>query len=119
MLGRKSETSMPHWPRLAKGRQGGRSLFLATARRVLNVPKDSGIGWPARRTRSGLGSNRSTWLGPPDMKRKITLLALGWKWGCLGERALFDLVGASDSEARRFCESSSEARARSPKPPPA
>ena len=36
------------------------TLFLATARRVLNEPNDSGIGCPASRTNSGFGSNKST-----------------------------------------------------------
>ena len=83
---------MPDWPRLRNGRSGGSNLFFATSRRVLNVPNDSGIGWPARRIKSGFGSNRSTWLGPPDMKRKMTLRARGAKCGGFGASGL---AGAS------------------------
>src|SRR5690606_31253417 len=36
--------------------------------------------WPAYLARSGLGSNRSAWNGPPFMKRWMTLLARGAKW---------------------------------------
>ena len=37
----------------------------------------SGRGWPKKRSRSGLGSKRSSWLGAPAMKRKITRFARG------------------------------------------
>jgi hypothetical protein len=37
------------------------------------------IGWPCSRSRRGLGSNVSTWLGPPSMNRKMTDRALALK----------------------------------------
>src|SRR5687767_16009289 len=109
MFGRKSEISIPDWPRGLKARCGASNLFFATARLVLNVPNDSGIGWPASRIRSGFGSNRSTWLGPPDMKRKMTLLALAWKWVGDGDSGLIDGGASAASKPSRL---SSEARAK-------
>ena len=45
------------------------SGFFATARRVITEPKLSGSGCPAYLIRSGFGSQRSTWLGPPCINR--------------------------------------------------
>src|SRR5829696_5813026 len=111
MFGRKSEISMPLWPRGLNSRQGASNLFFATARRVLKWPKDSGMGWPASLMRSGLGSKRSTWLGPPDMKGKMTRLAFGAKWVGLGVKGF--------SDASSPCSPSSDVSATMPKPPPA
>src|SRR5688572_26107391 len=110
MCGRNSEISSPELPRGLNSRHGGKSLFFATARRVLKEPNDSGIGSPANRTRSGFGSKRSTWLGPPDINRKITRSARGRTWGGLAEKAL---------AAKALCRSSNEVRATHPKPAPA
>ena len=38
-----------------------------------------GIGWPLRLVSSGLGSQVSTWLGPPYMNRKMQPFALAGK----------------------------------------
>ena len=43
-----------------------------------------GSGLPCHFCSSGLGSNRSIWLGPPSMNRKMTFFALGAKCGFLG-----------------------------------
>src|SRR6266508_3000375 len=112
---------MPDWPCLWNGRKGGNKLFFATLRRVLNAPNDSGIGWPANRIKSGFGSNKSTWLGPPDMKRKMTARARGVKWGGRGASG-FGLArgfSATVSAANRSSRSKSDASASSPNPPPA
>src|SRR6266567_3904918 len=79
------------------------------------------MGCPARRIKSGFGSNKSTWLGPPDMKRKITRRARGAKCGAFGASG-FGKGDAWRSEApaasRPSC-SKSEASASRPSPPPA
>src|SRR5260370_25851845 len=41
------------------------------------LPIESGIGFPSSLVSAGLGSNKSTWLGPPSMKSPITALAVG------------------------------------------
>ena len=46
---------------------------------------------------SGLGSNSSSWLGPPAMNRKMTLFAFGGKCGGFGR----ERVGASAARRRR------------------
>ena len=74
MLGSNSDIQAPDWPfwrnRLGLAKSFGRSLekvFMKANR--LPLTKDSGMGCPWRRLRSGLRSNRSNWLGPPAMKR--------------------------------------------------
>ena len=44
------------------------------------MPKLGGSGCESSRFKSGLGSNRSIWLGPPVMNRKMQRLALAGKW---------------------------------------
>ena len=44
---------------------------------------DGGSGWPSSFVSSGLGSNRSMWLGPPSRKHQMTLLAVALKCGGL------------------------------------
>ena len=44
----------------------------------------TGMGWPCRSASSGFGSKESTCETPPDMKQKITLLALAAKCGGFG-----------------------------------
>ena len=44
---------------------------------VIGLPNDAGIGWPFMRVNSGLGSNRSRWLGPPSMNSQMTDFAVG------------------------------------------
>ncbi len=46
------------------------------------------IGWPCSRSSRGLGSNVSTWDGPPSMYRKMTLRARAGKWPGLAARGL-------------------------------
>src|SRR5699024_4968004 len=63
--------------------------------------------------RAGLGSNVSTCDGPPFMNRKMTLLALGAKWGGFGASGLVaERSARADSPAR------APARPSVPKPPP-
>src|SRR6516225_6946970 len=47
----------------------------------------------------GLYSNVSTWLGPPYMKRKMTLLALAGRGGAFGARGLANLLTPSAATA--------------------
>src|SRR5205823_10630329 len=46
-----------------------------------------GIFWPLRAVSSGLGSSRSTWLGPPCWNSWMTALARAGKWPCDGATA--------------------------------
>src|SRR4051794_11831412 len=78
---------------------------------VITGLKLDGSRCPASSSSFGLGSNVSIWLGPPPMKRKITLLA----------RALTRQVISSTPEgdpARARSPSSRPSNARAPKPPP-
>ena len=81
---------------------------------VMTLPKLSGRGLPASLLSKGLGSNKSIWLGPPSMKRKITDLALAKCWGILEESG-FEMIEslAVEFSAKR------ELRARAPNPEPA
>ena len=64
---------------------------------LTGMPKLAGNGWPWRRVSSGLGSKRSTWLGPPTMNMKITEAGPGsavvpqpagcWRLGRVGRRS--------------------------------
>src|SRR5690242_6173726 len=45
---------------------------------------EEGIGLPVYFCSSGLGSNVSTWEGPPFRKRKMTCFAFAGKWGDFG-----------------------------------
>ena len=112
MCGRKSLTSTPELPYFLNGLTGASSGFFATLRRVITSPKLSGNGWPAYFCRSDLGSNRSTWLGPPCMNSQSTRFALGSKCGGLGASgcATFPVGSADDCMA---------AVANSLSPPPA
>ena len=49
----------------------GMIVLLPVPMAVRGRPNDAGMGWPARRSRAGLGSNKSRWLGPPSRKRKM------------------------------------------------
>src|SRR5206468_2921689 len=73
----------------------------------------SGRGFPSSRWSSGLGSNVSMWLGPPCMKRKITLLAGADKGGRFGARGfgLLETVAPEQS-----CRLSKSPNASAPKP---
>src|SRR5947209_4334671 len=90
--------------------------FFSPIARITGL-NDDGSGFPARLSSSGLGSKVSTWLGPPSMKRKMTLLALG---GWCGRR---EGVGSRESgvgeEARSGLFDSSDESAMAPKPVPA
>src|SRR5262245_22606908 len=72
-------------------------------------PNSFGRAWPSSSLRSGLGSNVAMWLGPPDMKRKMTDRAL------TGSSGLFGASGSTVS-ARSDSSCNSEASARPPKP---
>src|SRR5690242_10193814 len=84
MFGYQSETHMPLWPYCFHLRGEGISVLDAVPMAVITLPNDSGIGCPARRSSSGLGSKRSMWLGPPSMKSQITDFAVGMWSGFLG-----------------------------------
>ena len=78
MCGMKSENSMPLWPCGVKtrGLASTAAFGLVKARRR-SLVSSAGSGLPCHFWSSGLGSNRSSWLGPPSMNMKMTFLALG------------------------------------------
>ncbi len=75
MCGSQSETQIPARPWRAQVRREARRGAPYSPIAVTTRPKLGGSGCPARRLSSGLGSKRSMWLGPPSMKRKMTLRA--------------------------------------------
>src|SRR5258706_15935027 len=80
--GSQSEIHRPFLPCCFHFRLGARRVLSEVPMAVMTRPKDLGMGWPARRSRAGLGSHVSRCEGPPSMKRKMTDLALGM--GCFG-----------------------------------
>src|SRR5579872_6412818 len=73
-----SETHMPLSPYCFHVRFEGIKVLSAVPHEVcLGLPIESGMGLPASLASRGLGSNRSTWLGPPSMKHQITDFAIG------------------------------------------
>ena len=77
MFGYQSETQMPLWPYCLKVRLVPISVLLPVPMAVMGLPKDAGIGCPLSSFSLGLGSKRSTWLGPPSMKSQMTDFAFG------------------------------------------
>src|SRR6478672_8672462 len=65
---------------------------------VTTLPYEGGIGWPARRSSSGLGSKMSRWLGPPSMNSQITDFAVGVWSGGLGASGFFASAPCSSEE---------------------
>src|SRR5258708_22171420 len=84
MWGYQSETQMPLWPCCFQARFDGISVLPPVPMAVMGLPNDAGSDWAASRSSSGLGSNRSRWLGPPSTNTQITDLALGGKCGGFG-----------------------------------
>ena len=78
MCGNSSLTQIPLLPN-CENRQG-LGMIPPTSSNIVGRTS-TGMGLPASRSRRGLGSNESTWDTPPDMKQKMTLLALGAKLG--------------------------------------
>src|SRR5262249_3961729 len=76
-FGYQSDTQIPLRLYCFHARLEGISVFDAVPIAVIGRPKDSGMGWPASLSSSGLGSNVSRWLGPPSMKSQITDFARG------------------------------------------
>ena len=76
ICGSQSDTQMPLCPCCCHLRLEAKSGERPSPIGVITGLKLAGSGWPARRFSSGLGSNVSIWLGPPSMKRKITLRAV-------------------------------------------
>src|SRR3954447_11161286 len=72
-----SDTHIPLCPYCFHVRVDGISEFDAVPIAVTTLPYDGGSGCPASRPISGLGSNRSIWLGPPSMNSQITDFAVG------------------------------------------
>ena len=80
---------MPLWPYCFQLRREAIRVLLPVPREVCEgLPMESGIGLPASLVSSGLGSNRSTWLGPPSMNSKMTDLAVGCMVRLLGQQRI-------------------------------
>src|SRR5882762_8323486 len=107
--GKSSEMGMPHRPCCLNFQgEAKRDLSWTRCMAGMFLEIDSGQGWESSLVRVGLGSKVSTCETPPPMKRTMTDLAVGLKWG--EER---------DSAPRSFCSDMSDARAREPIPMPA
>src|SRR6266853_255480 len=85
-FGYQSDTHAPLWPYCLKVRLEPSSVLLLVPMAVMGFPKEAGMGWPESSVSFGLGSKRSTWLGPPSMNSQITDFAFGSWWGFLGAR---------------------------------
>src|SRR5207244_8787208 len=86
--GIRSETSRPDWPCFLDLRVLAKSGVSPLVNWLTGRPKLLGKGWPWYFCKSGLGSNRSSGLGPPTMNMKMMDLALGSKWPLLAARGL-------------------------------
>src|SRR5262249_6671984 len=88
-FGMRSETSKPHWPCFLNFRVLAISGVSPLVNWLTKVPSLLGSGLPCCLVTSGLGSKRSSGLGPPTMNMKMTRFALATKCGSLaakGER---------------------------------
>src|SRR5450631_2300484 len=99
-----SEAHMPLSPYCFQVRLEAIKALSPVPREVcLGLPIESGTGWPLSLVNSGLGSNRSTWLGPPSMNSQITDFAVGGWCGFLSARGSgAEPVLAKPSSAIRF-----------------
>src|SRR5262245_9058671 len=88
-FGRRSDSSIPLRPCFANSRVLGMMTASPCVSWLFGRPVDSGSGLPAHFASAGLGSNRSIWLGPPTMNRKMTRLAFGSKCDFLGASGFF------------------------------
>src|SRR6516162_5511813 len=79
--GIRSDNSSPDLPCLANLRVLANSGVSPLVNWLTGLPKLSGSGLPCHFDNSGLGSNRSTWLGPPTMNMKMMDFALASWWG--------------------------------------
>src|SRR5712692_1256851 len=114
IFGYQSETQMPLWPYCLNARLLGMRVLFEVPMAVMGRPNDAGMGCPAKSSSLGLGSNRSTWLGPPSMKSQMIDLAVGAWCGFLGASGSGILVDARSSSER-----SREAKAIPARPMPA
>src|SRR6516164_5307302 len=89
-FGNRSDTSNPDLPCFLNVRVLAKSGVSPLVNWLIGLPKLSGRGLPCCFVNSGLGSKRSTWLGPPTMNMKMTDFAFASKCGGLAERGLFD-----------------------------
>ena len=94
---------MPHCPRGANLRwlasTAAVGLMKASCKSLVS---DAGSGLPSHFSSSGFGSNKSSWLGPPSMNRKITFLAFGANIGALGASGFVSTVAPYPSLSSRF-----------------
>ena len=82
--------SRPDWPYLPHLRCEPMQRGSLSRNWLWILPKLGGRGWPSSVFRTGLGSNRSIWLGPPVMNRKMHRLALAVICGGFAASGLAD-----------------------------
>src|SRR5258708_7639577 len=112
VLAMKSEYSAPHWPYGLNSRGLARTAAVGLMKASLSwLVIDGGSGLPCHFFNSGLGSNRSTWLGAPSMNMKMTFLALAGSGGALGAS------GSVRCDAALALPPSRSASAMAPRPP--
>src|SRR5205085_705291 len=113
--GRSSETAVPDSPCCLNFHGEVRRLPVLVRTR-LGMSNGNGLAWS--RASSGLGSNKATCDGPPDMNRKITRLARGAKWGAGREPGIAPPPNREPSDlSRDELASGAAARASSAKTP--
>jgi hypothetical protein len=95
--GTRSDMSTPDWPYLPHFRWLPRQSGSASRNWLWILPKLGGRAWPSSRLRSGFGSKRSTWLGPPVMNRKMH----AWPWRGSGQLVASGLVGEPAGTSRQ------------------
>src|SRR6185295_5796508 len=110
-FGKRSDTSMPLRPYLLNVRFVPKSFAVGEMNWYFASPKSFGRDWPCSWFSSGFGSKVSRWLGPPDMKRKITDFAFGVSVASFGASGLI-----RPSSARSRCWWRIDASASEPKP---
>src|ERR1044071_9479944 len=84
--GRSSETSIPDCPHF-ENLKGDGIIPPAWSMNSMSLANSRLGGCPSYFFNMGLGSNKSTWLGPPFINRWMTDFALGEKCGCLARRS--------------------------------
>src|SRR5215211_7579509 len=103
MLGNRSEKYMPLRPYCLNVRGDpitrAESFWMKAKRSPLS--SDSGSGLPAISLSFGLGSNKSTWLVPPERKKKIQFFALPGKCDGRGASGLMIFRPASAANVWR------------------
>ncbi len=112
--GIRSDMSRPDLPCFLNFRVLANSGVSPLVNWLTGMPKLGGSGLPCHFARAGLGSNRSTGLGPPTMNMKMTDFARAAKCGFFATSGLTGSFSAARPSRARSQDSAS-----APQPPPA